>query len=141
MQRFADWPARLDSFLQSRRATAFTYGAHDCCLFVADAIVVMTGIDFAAEFRNRYRTRFGALRRLREKCAGGTVDAIAGQVFAAHGVAEIRPGYAQRGDVVAIRQRDDMVLGLIMLNGWPVVADDPGWAMSSRAHAVRAWKV
>lgn len=141
VSRFADWPTRLSAFLDARRTTRFAYGAHDCCLFVADALEVITGIDFAAEFRNQYNSAFGALCRMREKCVEATVDAVAGHIFAAYGLPEISPAYAQRGDVLTLWQRDGMTLGLVLLNGMPAVADDPGWTITGRAHALRAWKV
>lgn len=142
VSRFENWPTRLSAFLDARRAARFEYGGHDCCLFVADALLAMTGVDFAAAFRNRYNSSFGALRRMREACADATVDAVAGQVFGAHGLAEISPLFAQRGDVLALSlAREGMVLGLIALDGMPVIAAERGWGVSDRVYAMKAWHV
>lgn len=140
--RFEHWPSLLSSFLDSRRQARFTYGAHDCCLFVADALKVITGVDFAADFRNRYSSEFGALRRMREYCADATVDAVAERVFSAHGLPLISPARAQRGDVLALSlAREGMVLSFIALDGMPVIAAERGWGISERAYALKAWKV
>jgi hypothetical protein len=142
VSRFEDWPTRLSAFLHARRHARFEYGAHDCCLFVADALQAMTGTDFAAAFRNQYNSSFGALRRLREACAEATVDRVAGQVFAAHGLPAISPGYAQRGDVLALSLvREGIVLSLVAPDGMPIIAAECGWGISDRACALKAWKV
>lgn len=142
VSRFEDWPTRFSTFLDARRTTRFAYGAHDCCLFVADALEVITGIDFAAEFRNRYHSAFGARRRIREICPSATVAAIAALIFGAYGLREISPAYAQRGDVLALSlAREGIVLGLISLDGMPIIAAEYGWGISDRMYAVKAWKV
>jgi uncharacterized protein DUF6950 len=142
VSRFENWPTLLSAFLDARRQARFCYGAHDCCLFVADALRVITGVDFAAQFRNRYNTAFGALRRLRESTASASVDATAGRIFAAHGLPAIPPGYAQRGDVLALSlAREGVVLSLVSLDGMPIIAAERGWGISDRACALKAWKV
>lgn len=142
MQRYDDWPSRLSSYLESRRHTQFAYGSHDCCLFVADAIEAMTGVDVAAHFRDQYHSRFGALRRLRERSVRPTVDVIAGQVFGAYGLPEIQAAYAQRGDVLALSlDREGVVLGLVALDGMPIIAAEQGWGVAGRSYALRGWHV
>ena len=63
MQRRADWRERLAAFFTARRGDAFDWGARDCCLSVADAVLSMTGRDFAAPLRG-YRSKRGALKAL-----------------------------------------------------------------------------
>lgn len=139
--RFEHWPSLLSAFLDARRNARFEYGVHDCCLFAADALRAITGTDFAAQFRRQYYTRFGALRRMREHCIPPTVENLAAQVFASFGLREIAPGYAQRGDVLVLQQPHDTALGIIALDGMPVIAAERGWGISDRSHALKAWKV
>lgn len=61
MQRFPDWPVRLEAFLLANQARAFEWGKWDCSLFVADAIHEMTGLDPALRLRDSYATYRGAL--------------------------------------------------------------------------------
>lgn len=66
--RRLDWPARLDALIAERRQRPFEWGAHDCCLFVCDAVEAITGHDPAADLRG-YSTERAALRLVKQ--AGG----------------------------------------------------------------------
>lgn len=63
-QRISNWPTELNNFIETRRATPFQWGKNDCALFAADAVLAITGIDHAAEYRGRYTTRIGSARVL-----------------------------------------------------------------------------
>ena len=56
----------MQTILDKYKSACFEYGTLDCCLFVADVIKDMTGIDYAAQWRGRYRSEFGALRMIAE---------------------------------------------------------------------------
>jgi hypothetical protein len=49
--------ASLSDGLLEHQSDSFSYGRWDCCLFVCDAIRVMTGIDLAADYRGAYSSR------------------------------------------------------------------------------------
>ena len=55
------WRQQLDALIASRMAAPFAWGAHDCCLFAADAVLAQTGEDPAAEFRGTYASAAEAL--------------------------------------------------------------------------------
>jgi hypothetical protein len=59
--RFNNWPTRLDAYLATRRAMPFAWGRQDCCLFVADAVQAIWGVDPAQGLRG-YRSAAGAAR-------------------------------------------------------------------------------
>jgi hypothetical protein len=40
MKRREDWPEKLAEFVESRSATPFAWGSHDCCQFAAHARVL-----------------------------------------------------------------------------------------------------
>jgi hypothetical protein len=89
-----DWPARLDAFLADRSRQPFEWGVNDCALFAADAVLAMTGVDFAVSFRG-YRSGRGAGKLLREcRHLSGIASALLGE--------PMEPGFAQRGDVVLV---------------------------------------
>lgn len=94
MIRHADWDERLAAYLADNERAVFEWGRKDCALFVADAVLVMTGEDIAAPFRGRYTTAMGATKALKRYGAGdlkSTFDTLL----------PIRPiGFARRGDVV-----------------------------------------
>ena len=39
LPRRADWPERLAAFIEARRRQRFVWGANDCVLFAADAVL------------------------------------------------------------------------------------------------------
>jgi hypothetical protein len=137
LRRFDDWPARLSSFLEARRDTPFRYGAHDCCLFTADAVLAMTGTDVAVSFRDHYRSAFGALRRLRIATPIATVEGVADQVFGCG----VTPNYAQRGDVVLLASPSGLILGIVALDGRAAAAAETGWLAFPLSCARRAWRI
>jgi hypothetical protein len=89
--RRADWEIRLGDYLASVADRPFAWGNHDCALHSANAVLAMTGIDFAKRFRGRYRTAIGSVRALKRYGAGtleGTIDAMfptIGRAFAGRG--------------------------------------------------------
>lgn len=64
--------------LEKFRHAEFSYGTADCCLFVADVLLLTTGHDYARPWRGKYRSESGALRLVAK--AGG-VDKIATEAF------------------------------------------------------------
>lgn len=104
--RFEDWPERLFDYLESVRSKPFKYGENDCCLFVANAVEAMTGIDPAEEFRGydedgakEILSRFGGLEGLAE------------YVCEKSGFPEVPVSMAQRGDVVLAKDMLGICLG------------------------------
>ena len=79
IKRFTDWPSRLNLYLKEVQERipekGLKYGEFDCCIFIADAVVVMTGVDLFKKYRRRYKTKIGASRIL--KRMGGLRKALA----------------------------------------------------------------
>lgn len=86
--RLPDWQPRLQALIQQRLAQPFSWGAHDCCLFVCDGIEAITGHDPAADLRGysterealRLLQAHGGVRGLAESRAGESVPVLAAQV-------------------------------------------------------------
>jgi len=155
MKRRDDWPERLAAFLESRgcylgaQQKPFQWGTNDCAMFTCDAVQEMTGVDLAAEFRG-YMDKSGAAAALagyvrRRGITSGCetlLEAVAVLVAAEHGLEEIEPGMAQRGDVVLLR--DDAgqhVLGVMGFDGLLAVMLVAGAALVIAELADRAWRV
>ncbi len=94
--RIEGWEARFEAFIDSRREQPFRWGINDCCMFAADAVFELIGIDLAREYRGSYDNAQGAARTL----------AILGGLAAGVGDVLGKPMphmyCAQRGDVVLI---------------------------------------
>lgn len=135
MTRLPDWPWRLDAFMCASTDRPFEWGAHDCCLFVCDAIEAMTGVDVAAAYRGKYRSARGAIRL-------GSVESIAVKVTTEHGMFEIGPLYAGGGDVVLAESGEGPALGIVALNGRVALgAGKVGLVEVPQKKWRRAWRV
>lgn len=104
MTRYRDWQSRLAACLAERTLRAFEWGTHDCCLYVCDAVLAMTGRDPAANVRG-YSTEREAARIVKQL---GGMRAIGAARFGA----EIAPALAQIGDVglIEIEARESLAL-------------------------------
>ena len=142
MQRRSDWQRVLDEFLREHQNRPFEYGKWDCCLFVCDAIIAMTGVDLADSYRGAYSTRAGALQAIGEQLGTASIQAVAAHAAAAHHMPEVPVHQAHRGDMVLIARGREYSLGLVALNGRDViVASKRGLWRLPLSCAVRAWQV
>ena len=135
IQRRADWEQRLSAYLEPLVFGArFAWGQCDCALYVADAVLAMTGHDIAAPFRGKYSSAAGSARALKRYGAGdlkSTFDTLLPP----------RPvGFARRGDVVM----HDGAVGICMGAFALFVGQDPdreGLIRVARAEWSHAWGV
>jgi hypothetical protein len=113
------WEADLHHYLTDQLDQPFQFGARDCCLFVCDAVLAMTGTDVAEDFRGRYSTAIGAARTIRSITGTGpTVEDAAIYVTSKFEMPKLDAVLlAQRGDVVLYDGDEGPILGLVALNG------------------------
>lgn len=98
IERYADWPSRLNAYLASVQTKipegGLDYGKFDCVVFVADAVIEMTGQDLFTA-RGKYKTKIGAGRVL--KRLGGMEGALASVLGPS-----VPPANAAHGDIVVL---------------------------------------
>lgn len=93
--RRADWPVRLNDWVEASRARAFEWYEWDCCSAAAAWVHECTGTDVFAEYAGRYVTAQVANRIIKK--SGGLkplVEAVLGD--------DVGPAFAGRGDVVLV---------------------------------------
>ena len=95
-KRNANWREALIAYLGRVKRTPYRPGKHDCALFAADAVAAMTGDDYAAPFRGRYKTIRGGMRVLRK---AGFTDHVA--LAEAH-LTPIPPAMVRAGDLAVV---------------------------------------
>ena len=86
-------------------------GEHDCALFAAGAVEAMTGDDFGADYRGRYKTLAGGYRRLKKLGFESHAD------LAASILEEIHPSRAMVGDLAAVDGDGGISLGIVQGEG------------------------
>lgn len=132
MNRYSDWPHRLQKTLQAAREAAFSWGELDCCLLAADCCVAVCGVDPAERYRGRYTTERGAKRVLAN--THGSLEAAWDACFE-----RIPVRQAQRGDVVLFDAPLGRCIGVVWAGGVWCMTDDG--AAPSRAEPYLAWRV
>lgn len=131
--RCSNWPSKLAAFIEGRRFVPFAWSTNDCCTFAADWILILTGVDHAAEYRGTYSSALGAGRILAER---GGLEAIA----AAAGYTAIPPAFASRGDLVLFDMPDGPTLG-VCAGKHSVFAGEAGAVSQPTANCRLAWRV
>lgn len=135
MTRFPDWRGRLCAYLAQVSTRRYRPGQHDCALFVAGAVEVMTGEDLAAGWRGRYRS----LDRGRALLAdAGHDDMIA---FAATRLPEVAPIFARAGDVAVLTDEAQMPAFGLVQGSMIYVVGPQGLGLVSLSAAERAFRV
>ncbi|MBS0427612.1 MAG: hypothetical protein JSR41_10040 [Proteobacteria bacterium] len=130
--RTRNWQAALSTFIAERRSTPFAWGSNDCCLFAADAVHAMTGVDPAAELRG-YSSALDAARLVEAR--GGLARIAAGALGE-----PVAPVFASVGDVVLIENEGRELLALC--NGTTALAPgELGLVVLGMDAAKAAWRV
>lgn len=81
----------------------FEWGVSDCCLFAANVVKEMTGIDYAESFRG-YDSRNGVVKKLRPYSSlRNAISSV---------LKEKDPRFAMRGDVVLIKNQGRHIAGI-----------------------------
>lgn len=96
------------SFLPYYRRRPFEWGQCDCCLFVADWVRNMCGVDPAAALRGRYHSPSGAKRALR-RAGFNSIMAIADAAFGER----VSAFALARGDIGLLLQDGAPALGIV----------------------------
>lgn len=146
MKKRRDWVQRFEATVKNARAKPFAWNGLNCATFVCDCIEATTGVDPMAELRGKVskaKTKKEAFALLKKYGKGGIVEA-AMTGAAKHGIKEIAPAYAKRGDpVVAHNENGEQVFGVVDLSGRHVIGmgPDSGIAEVPVAQIDKAWSI
>lgn len=64
LERVPEWSSILSNYMTVSTKKEFQWGSFDCALNAADAILLITGVDLAAQFRGQYSDEAGAYAAL-----------------------------------------------------------------------------
>ena len=137
MARFENWPVLLGRYINECYGRPFVRGDFDCALFAADAVKIMTGKDFAADFRGRYKSERGAKLALRKYGAGTLKDTVSKCL----GPPMQNIKMAGRGDIALVNYQGSMAIGVIDGGVIYCVHDRGGLCRISFKDALCAWSV
>jgi len=141
MERRENWEHFLSEFIFKRTNSVFKYGQNDCCLFVADAVEKITGVDIAEEFRGQYNTKAEAYKLLMN-FSGGAVEETFKTLSRQYGFHEISPNYAGRGDIVLVEGEMGDAVGIVDMTGEQVAIPAIKGLISFPMIAIKkAWRI
>ena len=102
--RLTGWETRLSDFIEKLSKQSFEYGKFDCCLFAAETIKILTGVDIRTEIiPDEYQGKEEAEEVLR-KYEG--IEGMANRVAERCGFKPIPVLFAQRGDIVMVNIKE-----------------------------------
>lgn len=131
--RSADWPERLDAYIEARRNLPFAWGKQDCALFAVDWVREATGVDLIPHLRGSWHDEVSALRVLND--VGGLRNM--GEILLG---APISTAFAGRGDLVVVDVTGRDGLG-ICLGATIAAPGEVGLTIVPRSLARLAWRV
>lgn len=144
LTRIPNWATQsLNTFLLQRASVPFEWGKNDCCMFAADAVKAMTGVDIAIDFRGKYTDQASAMQAIKTIANGTTVADAAAYCAVKAGLTELEhPLMAQRGDLVIVQDTMGLIAGIVHLNGrHVVVVGEEGLKRQPITNVKRAWRV
>ena len=126
--RVDNWSEIIDEELEKARFKTFKYGEFDCCLFVADIVEKMTGIDHAKAFRGQYKSKSKAMKLINNDIRS-TLNDILGR--------ESNTLESVRGDVLLLKNKQ-----LAIHTGvFAVTTSDKGIRYTPAYEAVASWSI
>lgn len=135
MKRYSFWRTALADYLRRVSSRPFVPGEHDCALFAAGGVEAMTGEDFGAGYRGRYKTLAGGYRLLKKQGFDNHAD-LAASIFE-----EIHPSRAMVGDIAAIDGEGGISLGVVQGEAILALTPDGRIAAVPLLSARRAFRV
>lgn len=133
LRRLPDSAERFGRLLVERWTVPFAWGSNDCCLWAADAVLALLGVDPAARIRGTYHDAAGAGLALRRLGAGGLVrmaTAVLGQPLCS-------PLLARVGDIGHTNSR---TLAVCIGEQW-TAPNERGLGLLPLTSATMAWRV
>lgn len=128
--RLDSWEKRLNAYLKT--VGPFEWGKNDCCLFAANAVEAMTGVDPAKKYRG-YKTKLGAAKKIKDVGIEGAWTAEFGE--------PINPKLCKRGDVVLFQNGQEQSVGVCMGTKFAAIAEEGLIMLDMQKHAIMGWRV
>lgn len=129
---------RLLAAMANQERVPLKFGRSDCLMRLSDTVMAMTGVDYGARFRGRYKTLRGGYRVLAHEGFDGPIDFLTSPNGA--GLREIHPSKAHDGDIGAVMDGGHWAFGHIVgADFFPCGAR--GTAILRRSRVERAFEV
>lgn len=133
--RLSDWPERLHALVEDNSGTPFQWGTFDCSQFCIQAQQVMYGHTIWGDMIGGYKSKKGAMSRIKRKDAESLWELIDKRMDRLHSVK-----LAMRGDWVGHYTEDGESLGICLGSHFVCVCLDGGLVVSPMTEAKVVWR-
>ena len=103
IKRLSGWEDILAERIKEADKKPYEIGVHDCAIFAAETLALISPFDFTSVFKGKYKTRIGSLKFI--KRYGKTLEEAVSAII---GMKSISPTLSIRGGIVIIRDKDKM---------------------------------
>ena len=130
------WEKRLHHEIEAAREKPFQWGTHDCCMWVAHMIKILSGRELGQAFRGQYHDQAGAHALIDQHWDGSLTELVSSFLGEAKAVA-----YACRGDVVLYDSDNMTGLGICVDHRAAFLHPEKGLALVKISRCAKAWSV
>jgi hypothetical protein len=132
------WETKLAEYINKMRHEPFVREKHDCTMFAANCIELMTKKDLAEEFRGKYHDAETAYKLLLDMGYTDLVSVARKKL----GKPLKTPKLAQRGDLVCIEGHEGQTFAIVDLSGrYAVFPGRNEMQFSPMKNWIMAWRV
>lgn len=133
--RREDWSEKLAEMISACRAKEFSYGDHDCCLFVARCVDAMCDTHYEEQIFAKYKYQSEEEANKHIENDGGLLEMVTDFL------GDPMPrAFAMPGDVVLLRDNGQAVLGIVEAHN-AVAASKVGFVSLPLKYAIVAWRI
>ena len=125
--------SKIIAYIEGNIKNRFVWGHWDCCIFIADYVRLMTGVDPMAEFRGVYDCHKSAAVALREHGAGTLRDTLRDKFKLK------KVSHARRGDIVLGYDEYNNHAAGICLGSFCLFVGDVGYIKCSISECIEAY--
>lgn len=132
--RLENWPYLLNEAIHEARNKPFKWGEHDCALFSASIVKVITGIDFSEDWKGTYDSPESLESEMKKRGFYSLTQLVD------HYLDRVDMLEAMKGDVVMSLMRGNQTLGICVGNAAAFVSDS-GLVFHPIDSCFIAWRV
>ena len=103
IKRFPGWEDILSKRIKEADKKPYVIGVHDCAIFAAETLSLISPFDFTLVFKGKYKTRIGSLKFIRKY--GKTLEEAVSTII---GIKSTSPTLSVRGGIVIIKDEEVM---------------------------------
>jgi hypothetical protein len=134
--RRVGWEKRYHLALAKAQSRTFELGAWDCCIFAADIVNAITGVDPAQDYRGSKLAAFRAIN------AAGSLNEFASRIATEAGLVPWPVARAHRGDVVLLPgDRDFDCTVAVCVGAYAAAPGQSGLTFKPMADALACWHI